>query len=79
MKNIYDNGALMLGNVQQVIAELEKEMEKNIDVMYVDTEELLKDLKELEKVDKDMIVCINYDNGMGYSIDYWNSNCKLEV
>ncbi len=23
--------------------------------------------------DNDMVVCINYDNGMGYSIDYWSS------
>ena len=53
MKNIYDNGALMLGNVQDVIMEIEK---------------------ELRDIDYEMVVCINYDNGMGYSIDHWSSN-----
>jgi hypothetical protein len=26
-----------------------------------------------------MIVMINYDNPMGYSIDYWDSKDKMEV
>ena len=73
MNNIYDNGALMLGNVQDVIMEIEKEIKKNID-MCVNVEEILEELKELRNVDYDMIVCINYENPMGYSIDYWSSN-----
>lgn len=73
MNNIYDNGALMLGNIQDVIIEVEKEIKNDIDMCFVDAGELLKDLKKLRNIDCDMIVCINYDNGMSYSIDYWDS------
>lgn len=74
MKNIYDNGALMLGNVQMVINEIEKELKNGVDMFCADMEELLKELKELRDIDYEMVVCINYDNGMGYSINYWSSN-----
>lgn len=70
---IYDNGALLLGNIQDVIIEIKKELKENIDMFDIDMEELLKDLKELRDIDYDMVVCVNYDNGMGYSIDYWTS------
>lgn len=73
MNKIYDNGALMLGNVQMIINEIEKELKNDIDMLGVDMEELIKDLKELRDVDHEMVVCINYDNGMGYTIDYWSS------
>ena len=73
MNKIYDNGALLLGNIQDIIMETEREIKENIDMFYIDMEELLKDLKELRNIDYDMIVCVNYDNGMGYSIDYWTS------
>ena len=72
MHNIYDNGALVLGNIKDVIKQIETEMKKDIDMCFVDQEELLKDLKELEDVAD--IVMVNYDNPMGYSIDYWSSN-----
>ena len=74
MKNIYDNGALMLGNVQDLIMEIEREIKKDIDMLGADMKELIKDLKELRDIDYEMVVCINYDNGMGYTIDYWSSN-----
>ena len=73
MKNIYDNGALMLGNVQDLIMEIEREIKEDIDMLGADMEELIKDLKELRDIDCEMVVCINYDNGMSYSIDYWSS------
>ena len=73
MNRIYDNGALMLGNVQDVIMEIERQIKEDIDLCMVDAEELLKDLKELRNIDYDMVVCINYDMGMGYAIDYWTS------
>lgn len=72
MLNIYDNGALVLGNIRDVIKQIETEMKKDIDMCFVDQEELLKDLKELEDVAD--IVMVNYDNPMGYSIDYWGNN-----
>ena len=73
MNKIYDNGSLLLGNVQDVIMETEREIKENIDMFDTDMEELLKDLKELRNIDYDMVVCVNYDNGMSYSIDYWTS------
>lgn len=73
MNKIYDNGALMLGNVQMVINEIEKELKKDIDMLGADMEDILKELKELRDIDYEMVVCINYDNGMGYTIDYWSS------
>lgn len=74
MNKIYDNGALMLGNVQMVINEIEEELKNGIDMFCADMEEIIKDLKELRDMDYEMVVCINYDNGMGYTIDYWSSN-----
>lgn len=74
MNKIYDNGALMLGNVQDLIMEIEREIKEDIDMLGADMEELIKDLKELRDIDCEMVVCINYDNGMSYSIDYWSSN-----
>lgn len=73
MNKIYDNGALMLGNVQMVIMEIERQKKASIDMLDADMEEMLKDLKELRDIDYEMVVCINYDNGMGYTIDYWSS------
>lgn len=71
MNSIYDNGAIMLGNVKMVKEELKREMEQDIDMCCVDIEEVIKDLENLED---NMIVAINYDCGMGYSIDYWHEN-----
>jgi len=73
MKNVYDNGAVMLGNVTMVIEEIEKEMKENIDMIFCDMEELLKDMKELQKIDKDMIVSIYYENPMGYDYTCWDT------
>lgn len=73
MDKIYDNGSLMLGNVQMVIMEVERQKRENIDMLDADMEEMLKDLKELRDIDYEMVVCINYDNGMGYTIDYWSN------
>ena len=73
MNKIYDNGALMLGNVQDLIMEIEKELKNGVDMFCADMEDILKELKELRDIDYEMVVCINYDNGMGYTIDYWSS------
>ena len=65
MNNVYDNGELLLGQVDKVIDYL--------GLMYyeegIDVNDLINDLREL---DKNGIVCVNYDNPMGYSIDYWD-------
>lgn len=75
---IYDNGALMVGNIDLIIEEIEKEIEIYLDMAAIDIESLLKDLYDLKKSNIE-IVCINYDNGMNYSIDCWTKNEKIEV
>lgn len=34
MNNIYDNGAIMLGNVKMVKEEIKRQMEQDIDMCY---------------------------------------------
>lgn len=75
MNNIYDNGAIMLGSVKKVREEIKKEIELDIDMSFADMEEILKDIEDLDDND---IVAINYDCGnMGYSIDYWHNSHDL--
>lgn len=69
MNNIYDNGALLIGNIDMVINEVKKEIKEDIDMVFTDKEELLKELEELKDIAD--IVYINYENPMGYTIDYW--------
>lgn len=79
MNSIYDNGSIMLGDLNLVIKEVQKEIKEDTDMLFVDKEELLKDLLELRDDKYVEIVCINYDRGnMGYSIDYWNKDDKME-
>ena len=65
MKNIYDNGEVCLGEVKKIIEHF-----NTIGADIEEYEDLLEELKELNDGD---IVAINYDNGMGYSIDYWTN------
>lgn len=71
MNKIYDNGAIMLGNVKMVKEEIKSQMEQNIDMFCADMEEILKDLEEFANED---IVAIDYECGMGYTISYWNED-----
>lgn len=70
MENIYDNGALLIGNIDKVIKEVEKEIEKDIDMVFTDKEELLKELNEIKELGVE-IVYINYERPMGYELNYW--------
>lgn len=63
MQNIYDNGRLCLGEVGKIRQQLIDNAEETWEI-----EDILAELKELED---NTIVAINYDNGMGYSIEYW--------
>ena len=63
MKNIYDNGRLCLGEVGKIRQQLIDNAEETWEI-----EDILEELKEFED---NTIVAINYDNGMGYSIEYW--------
>lgn len=76
MNSIYDNGALMLGNIDMVIAEIEKELKEDIDMVFTEKEELLKELKEYQGIAE--IVYIEYENPMGYIINYWAKNDKIK-
>ena len=65
MQNIYDNGRLCLGEVEKIRQQLIDNAEETWEI-----EDILEELKEFED---NTIVTINYDNGMGYSIEYWTA------
>ena len=71
--NVYDNGEIVLGKVIWV----KKYIRENADDI-TEVEDILKDLEEIvakcDNLDADTIVAVNYDHGMGYSIDYWTYN-----
>lgn len=67
MNNVYDNGTMIIGELNKVIdyiARNDKEEE------YKDLIEDLEHLKQFNGV----IVCVNYDLGMGYSIEWWENS-----
>ena len=63
MENIYDNGRVCLGKVGKIRQKLIENANEEWEI-----KDILEELKELEN---DTIVAINYDNGIGYSIEYW--------
>lgn len=69
MENIYDNGEICLGKVEKIKKYLISNAEETWEI-----EDILDDLKILNNDD---IVAINYDNGMGYSIDFWTKDDKV--
>jgi hypothetical protein len=69
MQNIYDNGRLCLGEVGKIRQQLIDNAEGTWEI-----EDILEELKEFED---NTIVAINYDNGMGYSIEYWTTKDKI--
>ena len=73
MNKVYDNGGVLIGNIDLVIEIVKKTIEKDIDMVFIDRDELLKDLLELKNNTKAEIVYINYDCGINYSMNYW---CK---
>ena len=73
MKNIYDNGTILLGEKGKIVNQIYNNMlEEEQDEFYMEILEELKDFKD------NTIVAINYDNGMGYSIDYWEKEDILK-
>lgn len=73
MENIYDNGEMILGSKKDIV----KYLNDNLTTSDMEEEiyEILEDLKDLED---NTIVAINYDCGMGYSIDYWQENDRVK-
>ena len=78
MNGIYDNGALMIGNIDAVINEIKDEIKKDIDMIFVDKDVLLKELEQLKK-EGATLVYINYDRPMGdYELNYWYDDDKVK-
>ena len=69
MQNIYDNGEICLGEVGKIRQQLIDNAEETWEI-----EDIIEELKEFED---NTIVAINYDNGMGYSIEYWTIKDKI--
>lgn len=67
MKNIYDNGTVMLGEVKKIKDYTKKQLEDKI----IDEEEYLDIENELKDFNDNDIVAINYDCGIGLSIEDW--------
>ena len=71
--DIYDNGCVMLGKVRNIKDYLAQLMTK-LDYQD-DARDILEDLKDMKD---DIIVAINYDNPMGYNIEYWEFNDRVK-
>lgn len=69
MDYIYDNGAMLIGNVYKV----KDYICRNADDLY----EIKDIMQNLEDLDDNDIVYINYDFGMGYMIEYWKEEDKV--
>ena len=61
MNKIYDNGYCLLGKVEDIL--------NFCDMESIDDETTIDMINELKLYDKNSIVCVNYDNGMGCIIE----------
>lgn len=78
MRGIYDNGQVMVGNINDVINEVEQEIKDDMDMCFVDKQALLKELRELRELGA-YIVYIDYDRPMGdYELVYWYEEDKIK-
>lgn len=75
MNGIYDNGTHMLGQVNKIKAYNDKLYKEKT----IEEEQWLELVKELVWFDNYDIVSINYDNGMGISIEKWEDSDRLEI
>lgn len=73
MNYIYDNGELLLGTKRDII-EYQARLVKAQLIEKEDYDEIVETLQDKKE---DTIVCINYDNGMGLSFDFWENEDKL--
>ena len=65
MNNIYDNGEMLLGRVDDIIKYI------NIHQENWDEDVAKEILEEIKDYENDTILAINYDNGMGWCLDCW--------
>lgn len=73
MNNVYDNGTMIIGELNKVIDYVIKNSEENWE-----NEDLIKDLEDLKQFNG-VIVCVNYDLGMGYGIEWWENSHIVEI
>lgn len=75
---IYDNGSVLLGRKKDILEYTNKEIEhfKQVgDDYVVETfEMILEEVNYFKDYSDDMILAVNYDNGMSISIDYWEES-----
>lgn len=74
MENIYDNGTHMLGEVKR-IKEYNDRLYKD---KAIEEEQWLELVKELVWYKDTDIVSIDYDNGMGMTVEYWEESNILK-
>ena len=74
MNNIYDNGTHMLGEVKR-IKEYNDKLYKD---KAIEEEQWLELVKELVWYKDTDIVSIDYDNGMGMTVEYWEQKDILK-
>lgn len=68
MENIYDNGTVILGEVKKIKDYTERLFKDK----RIDEEEYLDIMNELKYFEDNNIVAVNYDCGMGLSIESWS-------
>ena len=73
MNKIYDNGNQLIGEYGKIVEYAKKQFENN---GYEDIKVLLSELQELD-LDNDTIICVNYDNGMGNTFDWWEQDTSI--
>lgn len=73
MEKVYDNGEKIIGNVDKV-----KDYVRNNCESIDEVSDLLQDLEDFSKYNKNCIVMVNYDFPMNYSIDIWEKNDIVE-
>lgn len=73
MKNVYDNGEMLLGSVENV----KKYLLENMEHYEEDDMEIKNMIEDLEDLGNDFIVMINYDFGMGYVLEHWHTEVDL--
>lgn len=75
MNKLYDNGTMLLGNVNDIILDIErniKSLNENLYGEMIDEyQELLNDIVTARDKDHAKYVMVNYDNPMGYTFEYW--------
>ena len=75
MSGLYDNGEMLLGNVEDILEYAKRQNEADL-IDEEDYEEIIETLKDLEL---HTIVAINYDHGMGMSFDWWTKEDEMDM